>query len=301
MTGPPLRVGLVGAGPWARMVHAPMLERSPFTELVGVWARRPDAAAQLAGRHGTRAFPGYQELLRECEAVAFAVAPDAQAELAIMAAAAGRHLLLEKPLALDLDGAAAVAEAVRSSGVVSQMVLTQRYTPVVREFLAGARAMSGIGARCASISGAVLDGPFATPWRIRHGALLDIGPHVLDLLDAALGSVTEVVARGDPARVTVLLCQHEGGAVSSATISISQKIDTPVWMCEVYGPEGAVTFDASHHDMAEQTRRALEEIPRELAEAVRSGAGHALDAARGLYLQGLIDRATRSVRSGDAG
>ena len=47
----PLRVGLVGAGPWASMVHAPMLARNPKTELVGVWARRETAAQSLAAQH----------------------------------------------------------------------------------------------------------------------------------------------------------------------------------------------------------------------------------------------------------
>ncbi|MDQ1396460.1 MAG: hypothetical protein QOG64_1719, partial [Acidimicrobiaceae bacterium] len=44
MTGA-LAVGLVGAGPWATMVHAPVLSAGPETLLAGVWARRPEAAA----------------------------------------------------------------------------------------------------------------------------------------------------------------------------------------------------------------------------------------------------------------
>lgn len=40
----PVRVGLIGAGPWARDMHAPMLAAGPETVLTAVWARRPDAA-----------------------------------------------------------------------------------------------------------------------------------------------------------------------------------------------------------------------------------------------------------------
>ena len=296
MTPEPVRVGLVGAGPWARMFHAPMLARSPHTELVGVWARRADAAGALAAEHGVTAFADYGSLLAACEAVAFAVAPDAQVQLAVSAAAEGRHLLLEKPLALDMDAAVALTEAVASSGVVSQMVLTQRYTPAVRAFLAGAAGISATGARCASVSGAVLDGsPFATPWRLRHGALLDIGPHVLDLLDAAVGPIVDVTARGDPLRFTALVCEHESGAASAVALSISQRITTPVWTCEVYGPDATVAFDSATLDMAGELGAALETIPRELAEAVRTGGPHPLDARRGLHLQDLIDRANRSL------
>ncbi|GIH71083.1 hypothetical protein [Sphaerimonospora thailandensis] len=45
----PVPVGLVGAGPWAGTVHAPMLAAGPYTRLAGVWARRPQAAVELAG------------------------------------------------------------------------------------------------------------------------------------------------------------------------------------------------------------------------------------------------------------
>ena len=50
-----LKVGVVGAGPWATLVHAPMIAASEQTELSGVWARRPEAASNLAGAHGTTA------------------------------------------------------------------------------------------------------------------------------------------------------------------------------------------------------------------------------------------------------
>jgi predicted dehydrogenase len=51
----PLRIGLVGAGPWARLFTGPMLADSPDAEFVGVWARRPEAAAEVATAHGDRA------------------------------------------------------------------------------------------------------------------------------------------------------------------------------------------------------------------------------------------------------
>jgi predicted dehydrogenase len=48
----PLGVGLVGTGPWAEMAHAPILTGGPETELVGIWGRRPEAAAELAAKFG---------------------------------------------------------------------------------------------------------------------------------------------------------------------------------------------------------------------------------------------------------
>lgn len=294
----PLAVGLVGAGPWASMLHAPMLAAGPYTTLTGIWARRSEAAAALAEAHGVVAFGRYDQLIDASEAVAFAVAPDAQADLAPAAARAGRHLLLEKPLALDLPAAEALVRAVDDSGVVSQMVLTQRYTPVMAEFIAAARTSAPVAARLASISGAALDGAvFATPWRVRYGALLDIGPHVLDLAQAMLGPVDDITAIGHPLGVVLLSCRHIGGAVSQAALSIAQRIDPPVWRAEVYGRAGNAVFDADEVDMEAQFRSAAESIPRELAQSVHTGKGHPLDASHGLELQRLLDRASGMLSS----
>ncbi|HET6794379.1 MAG TPA: Gfo/Idh/MocA family oxidoreductase, partial [Acidimicrobiales bacterium] len=195
----PLRIGLVGAGPWAGMFHAPMLARSPDVELVGVWGRREEAARAIAERRHTQAYSDLDALIGDVEALAFAVPPDVQGDLGAKGAAAGRHLLLEKPLGLDLETARRLADAVGRAGVRSQMVLTRRYLPRTVEFLARSAGFAAYGGRAVAISGAVVEGgPFATPWRLAHGALLDVGPHVVDLLDAALGPITDITAAGDP-------------------------------------------------------------------------------------------------------
>lgn len=67
-----MRVGLVGAGPWARATQAPSLQAHPDIEFAGVWARRPDAAASM----GAPVFESYDAMLEEVEAVAFAVPPE---------------------------------------------------------------------------------------------------------------------------------------------------------------------------------------------------------------------------------
>jgi predicted dehydrogenase len=83
------KVGLVGAGPWAAMFHAPMISGSPDATLAAVWARRPEAAAEIAQEYGASVAETFDDLLAGCDAVAFAVPPDVQADLAPRAAAAG--------------------------------------------------------------------------------------------------------------------------------------------------------------------------------------------------------------------
>ena len=74
-----VRTGLVGAGPWATVMHAPLLAGGPGTSLEAVWARREDAATELAQQYGASVAGSFDELLERCDAIAFAVPPDVQA------------------------------------------------------------------------------------------------------------------------------------------------------------------------------------------------------------------------------
>ena len=214
-----LRMGLVGAGPWAQAYHAPMLSSGPATTLDVVWARRLEAATSLAAEHGAQAVDTFEDLLERCDAVAFAVPPDVQADLAPRAAAAGRHLLLEKPLAFDLAGAERIARAVDDAGVRTVLMLRNRFSPAGVRFLQQARAATAYGAQAAFVSDAALPGEFfATPWRVARGALMDLGPHALDLVDAGVGPIEEVHATGDPLRWLALTTRHEGGALAGGAV-----------------------------------------------------------------------------------
>ena len=170
-----LRVGLVGAGPWADMFHAPMLAAGPQTSLAAVWARRPEAAEQLASSYDAQHTTSFDDLLDACDAVAFAVPPPVQALLAPRAAQAGKHLLLEKPLAFTLEEAEGIAAAVDAAGVQSLLVLRNRFTAEGRAFVANARAGGAIGAMARFVSGAALAGQ-----PVRHavagGAGCDVRP-----------------------------------------------------------------------------------------------------------------------------
>ncbi|MFF1631676.1 MULTISPECIES: Gfo/Idh/MocA family protein [unclassified Streptomyces] len=286
----PVKVGLVGAGPWARAVHARVLAAGPETELTSVWARRPEAARETASPYGAGVAATFEELLDGCEAVAFAVPPAVQAELASRAAKAGKALLLEKPIALDLPSAQGLVDAVESAGVVTQLVLTNRYHPVTRRFLKDAQGLDTVGARSCCLSGAFLGGDFATPWRLEHGALLDIGPHILDLLDAALGPITRVRGAGDLRRWVELTCEHASGAVSQASLSGAVEVEHGITRIELFGRHPELTFDSATLDHEES----WPVLRREFATAVRTGRSGELDVRRGLYLQTLMAQALES-------
>jgi predicted dehydrogenase len=287
-----VRVGLAGAGPWARNVHAPMLAAGPETELVGVWSRTEVSANALATDLGVPASASFDELLDSCDAVAIAVAPDAQPDLAVRAARAGKALLLEKPLALDVAGAQRIADAVADAQVGSLMVLTYRYAQSVRDFLDAAATFDATGGRACFLSGAFLGGPFAgSGWRVEHGALLDVGPHILDLVDAALGPIVGVRAHGDVHGWMGLLADHESGAVSEVSLSCTAAITPSRTEIEIFGREGSLAVDGR----ADSRDNVFANLRADFAAVARSGGPHPCDAARGLHLQHVIAMAQDSL------
>lgn len=287
-----LRVGVAGAGPWARSVHAPMLAAGPETRLAGVWSRTEASAAKLAAEFDVPVFSTYDQLLEECDAVAIAVPPGIQPGLAVRAARWGRPMMLEKPLGLDVAGAAQIAEAVAEAGVGSVMVLTYRYAPTVRAFLADTATFEATGGRACFLSGAFLGGPFAgSGWRVEHGALLDVGPHILDLVDAALGPIVSVRAHGDRHGWIGLLADHESGAVSEVSISCTAAITPSRTEVEIFGRDGSLAVDgrSDSRDIVFANLRA------DFAAVARTGGPHPCDAARGLHLQRVLAMADAAL------
>ena len=226
MSSRPLRFGLIGTGYWAAAVHAPGIAAHPQTELVGVWGRDHSKAATLADRVGARPFSDVDELIENVDAVAFSVPPDIQAELAVRAAEAGRRLLLEKPLALTVEAADRIVQAVRAPTVV---FFTSRFDPGIsawfRTEVDSHRWDGGSVLMLASIFEP--GNPFGrSRWRQERGALWDIGPHALALLLPTLGPVEQVAAvRGHRDEVHLAL-RHATGVASSVTLSLTAQAET---------------------------------------------------------------------------
>ncbi|MCU1428147.1 MAG: oxidoreductase [Actinomycetia bacterium] len=286
----PVAVGLIGAGPWARMVTAPVFAAGPETTLAGVWSRTAAHADELAAERGVPAFDSIDALLDACDAVAIAVSPGAQPDYAIKAARAGKAVLLEKPIAFDVPSAQRMADAIGEAGVGSLVVLTYRYNTPAREFLARAQTFAALGGRGCFLSGAFLEGPFAMGWRLERGCLLDVGPHIIDLLDAALGEVVDLEAGGDVHGWVGVTMQHASGATSQASMCCRTAIEGRTEV-ELFGPTGALLLDGRAGDRAET----FATLRREFAEVARTGGPHPVDVQRGLYLQRLLAKAEASL------
>lgn len=289
------RVGLVGTGPWAGKTHAPALAGHLGVEFAGVWGRRPEAAAELAGAHGTRAYADLDALFAECDAVAFALPPDVQAPLAARAAEAGCHLLLDKPVATTPATARAVADAAQKAGVASVVFCTLRFAgPTARWIDEQASAGGWFTARAhwlGSLYGAGSRSAYAaSPWRREKGGLWDVGPHVLSVLLPVLGDVTEIRATAGPADTRHLTMRHASGASSTATVTLSAPPAAAEVGLTLHGERGSVELP----DWGD-SRSAFAAAVDSLIEAARTGVPHPCDARFGLRLTEILAEAEAAV------
>ena len=289
-----MRFGVLGTGHWASAVHATALAGHPSAELVGVWGRDLAKAKALGAEFEVPGYSDVDALLADVDAVTIAVPPDIQAPLAVRAAEAGRHLLLEKPIALDVAGADRVVDAVRAAGVASVVFFTFRFQTATSTWLTQAartRLAGGAGSWLSSLAGT----PFAaSPWRQERGALWDIGPHALSVLVPALGPVVAVQA-GAGLRDTVhLVLTHESGAASTVTLS-----HTVAPMAS--GIEFYVHGDAGRLVLLPDTEAPLEAFGvavDELGAAAMTGGTHPCDVTFGRDVVAVLATAARALDSG---
>ncbi|MGZ4508617.1 MAG: Gfo/Idh/MocA family protein [Blastococcus sp.] len=291
-----MRFGVLGTGHWARTVHAASLAEHPTAELVGVWGRDLAKAKAIGAEFDVAGYADLDALLADVDAVSVALPPGVQVELAERAAVAGKHLLLEKPLALDLAGADRVVNAVQGAGVASIVFFTAR-------FMGGTSSWLQQASRTTLDGGSVTwlganyepDSPYKdSAWRIEHGALWDIGPHALSLLVPLLGPVTSVQAGAGRRDTVHLVFQHASGAASTATLSLtvgSLAAGVEVW---VHGDAGRLVLLPDYAAPTEAHQAAVDE----LTAAALTGGTHPCDVGFARDVVAVLVAAERALESG---
>ncbi len=182
-----MRLGIVGCGAIGN-IHAAAAKRQGV-DLVGAWDIHEGRAALLTSTHGGRAFGSLDDLLamKEIDAVAIAVPNNLHAPLAIQSLRAGKHVLLEKPMAMSTAECRTIkAEAIKARRVL-ELGFVCRGAPAaraVRHFIDAGRFGRISHIKCASyrrrgVPG--LGGWFTTKSISGGGAVIDLGVHLIDL------------------------------------------------------------------------------------------------------------------------
>jgi predicted dehydrogenase len=226
------RWGILGTGGIASAFAAdlPLVDGA---ELAAVGSRALSTATAFAERHGfARAYGSWDELAADPEVdVVYVATPHAYHQAAAMTClSAGKAVLCEKPMTLDLTTSTLLVQESRARGVFLMEAMWMRCNPAVRQIHALVRD-GAIGAVRAVHADFGLQGPFAADHRLRDpklggGALLDLGVYPINLAHLILGAPATVRswAHLTPEGVdetTGLLFGYESGAVAALTCSIN--------------------------------------------------------------------------------
>ncbi len=198
-----LRWGLIGCGDIARKRVAPALRDNETSELIAVARARADLAASFANEFGAkRWYAEWQELLRddEIDAVYIATPVHLHATQAIAVAEAGKHVLCEKPMAMNVQECDRMIDAAHSQGVQLGVAYYRRFYPVVqrlKEIIQSGEIGLPVMAQIEAFEwfDPASDDPRAWLLQKRRaggGPMFDFGCHRIEVLLNIFGPITEV-------------------------------------------------------------------------------------------------------------
>jgi len=199
-----IRVGIIGAGRIANLVHVPSLRLcAEMCEVLGVTSRVEEKAAAFAAQWAIpRVYPDWRVLLGDpqIDAVVICLPSGLTTTVGTAAIAAGKHILCEKPLGLNSTEANELRAAAERSGRVHMVAFTFRFVPALR-YLKRLVTEGHFGEirhwRLSHITDLMLDPETPAAWRNDRlhagaGVLADMGSHGIDCARYLLGGIAAV-------------------------------------------------------------------------------------------------------------
>ena len=330
MSADPLRVACIGMGWWSDVL-ADAIQRSGKLEIRSCYTRSDEKRKNFAAKYRCRPAASYEAMLAdgEIEAIINTTPNDVHLATTCAAAAAGKHVFLDKPIANSISDGRAITEACRKAGVVLALGYQRRresHFRYVRQQIDAGRFGKLVNAE-ANISRDRLGKVDLTSWRYQAagmpgGVMLQIGIHYIDVLAYLLGPVHAVCAQsvqlvlpGDNPDVASLILQHENGALS--TLNASYASASEYYLMNVYGKDMTAFYDCttgcgcSSAVKASRSRcpalstirwsRSSRSLPRRRAgrASMKSGARRRRDRSR--WYAPAFSRRARGVRSRSPG
>jgi len=256
MSAAPLRVACIGMGWWSDVL-ADAIVRSGKIKITACYTRSAEKRAKFAARYDCKQAPSYAAVLedRSIEAIVNTTPNNVHLETTRLAAAAGKHVFLDKPIANSVAEARAITDACRKAGVVLAIGYQRRRESQFRWIRK--QIDDGVFGRLvnaeANISRDRLGKIDLSSWRytaegMPGGVMLQIGVHYTDVLEyllgpvkAVSGSLAQLVLPGDNPDVASLILEHESGALS--TVNASYASASEYYLMNVYGKEASVYYD----------------------------------------------------------
>jgi predicted dehydrogenase len=252
----PLRVACIGIGWWSDVL-ADAIQRSGKLEIVSCYTRSEEKRKNFAAKYRCRPAASYEAVLADTdiEAIINTTPNDVHLATTNAAAAAGKHVFLDKPIANSVADGRAITEACHKAGVVLALGYQRRRESHFRWIRQQVDA--GVFGRLvnaeANISRDRLGKIDLTSWRYQAagmpgGVMLQIGIHYIDVLEYLIGPVravrgqsAQLVLPGDNPDVASLLLEHENGALS--TVNASYASASEYYLMNIYGKDATAYYD----------------------------------------------------------
>lgn len=197
----PIGIAIIGAGMVAN-VHASALKEIDTVSIRGVYDRSEAAMQAFTKNHGVPAYSQYADVLSDptVDVVSICLPPGNHAEFCIAAAAAKKHVIVEKPIEIQVERAQEMIEACRTNGVKLSVIFQNRFTPAACQVKQALEA----GVLGKLILGDAYVKWYRSPeyyqasaWRGTlavegGGALINQAIHTIDLLQWFMGGVKSV-------------------------------------------------------------------------------------------------------------
>ncbi|MCZ6675504.1 MAG: Gfo/Idh/MocA family oxidoreductase [Verrucomicrobia bacterium] len=198
-----MKFGIFGGSMIARF-HAQAIQAMESSNVEAIYARRQSVAEELASEFGCKAYSDADAFFNESgiEIVTIATPSGAHLEPALQAAAAGKHIICEKPLEISTERVDRMIEATDKAGVTLSGIFNRRFNPAVKAFKAaieqnrfGNIALAGASIRWYRDPEYYASSNWRGTWRWDGGgALRNQGIHAIDQLLYLAGPVKKVAA-----------------------------------------------------------------------------------------------------------
>ena len=327
---PTVRWGIIGAGDIAHRVMAPAMRESECSQLVAVMRRSMEGAEEFAHEHGARrAYDDVEKLLQdpEVDAVYIATPVDQHCPNTLAAANRSKHVLCEKPLALNVSEAEAMLEACSRAGITAMTCYYQRFNArhqKIKEIVerGDIGKVSAVRWNFSGRSPANPDAWSQDPAQSGGGPYMDLGSHGVDLLRFFFGKIVAVTAFVDTVvedyaveDTASSLLRFANGiqAVATAHWSTADPDENRNSMIEILGTEGVIhsyplhdKFSRGHLSVAtgggEKSYQFGEsthlKVLKEFAAALAEGREPAITIEDGLEAQRVVAAVYESSRIG---
>src|SRR5688572_381685 len=249
-----MNVACIGMGWWSDVL-ADAIMRSGRMKIAACYSRSRDKREAFARKYACTAASSYEEILgdRRIEAIINTTPNSAHLETTHAAAAAGKHVFLDKPIANTIDDARAITAACRQAKVVLALGYQRRRESQFRWIKQNLDKFGKLVNAEANISRDRLGKIDLSSWRytaagMPGGVMLQIGIHYTDVLEYLIGPVKAVSGRfvrlvlpGDNPDVASLVLEHENGALS--TLNASYASASEYYLMNIYGKEASAYYD----------------------------------------------------------